>query len=290
MTSSTSSNLPPLGLPRTVQFQDAHGLAVGIVLPRPRELGLLGGELADDLFRVDVPGGRAGRIRPHGRRRQTQQGGKYNSTHCSPLHFRRNHRTQQFLGDRQQLHVAGAFVDAADLDVAVELLHRIVPGNAHAAEHLDGLRSHLFRDFRRVILGHGGLGDERHAGIPQARGVIDQQARRLQFRGHDGQVPLHHLELRDGLAELLALPGVSGGMFQRAARQADHLRADADAALVERLDGDLVALAHLAHHVFPRHAAVVQDQLAGRGRANARACPPSCPPGSRGSPAPPGTR
>ena len=56
-------------------------------------------------------------------------------------------------------------------------------------------------------------------------------------------------------------------MVERAARQADHLRANGDAALVQRLDGDLVAFAHLAQHVFLRHAAVVQDQFAGGGSA-----------------------
>ena len=52
-------------------------------------------------------------------------------------------------------------------------------------------------------------------------------------------------------------------MIERAAGDADHLRADADAPLVERLDGDLVALADLAEHVLLRHAAVFEDQLAG---------------------------
>ena len=72
------------------------------------------------------------------------------------------------------------------------------------------------------------------------------------------------------LAELLALARVRHGMVQRAARQADHLRADGDAPFVQRLDGDLVALAHGADHVLLRHAAVVQNQLAGGRSANAQ--------------------
>jgi hypothetical protein len=43
----------------------------------------------------------------------------------------------QVLGDGLQLHVAGAFVDRADLAVAVELLHRVLAGEAVAAEQVD---------------------------------------------------------------------------------------------------------------------------------------------------------
>ena len=54
------------------------------------------------------------------------------------------------------------------------------------------------------------------------------------------------------------------------ARQAKHLRANADAAFVQRLNRDLVALANFAQHVLLGHAAVFQDQLAGAGSANAQ--------------------
>ena len=62
---------------------------------------------------------------------------------------------------------------------------------------------------------------------------------------------------------------VADGVIERALRQADHLRADADASLVERLDRDLVALAELAEHAGARHLAVLEDQLAGAARADA---------------------
>src|SRR5262249_33646871 len=47
-------------------------------------------------------------------------------------------------------------------------------------------------------------------------------------------------------------------------------RADPDAAFVESLDSDLVAFAHLTHNVVLGNAAIFQDQLAGRGSANAQ--------------------
>jgi hypothetical protein len=50
--------------------------------------------------------------------------------------------------------------------------------------------------------------------------------------------------------------------------EADHLGADADAALVEGLDGDLVPLADLAEHVLRRDEAILEDQLAGARRAD----------------------
>src|SRR5690606_20384439 len=52
-------------------------------------------------------------------------------------------------------------------------------------------------------------------------------------------------------------------------REPEHLRADADASFVQRLDRDLVALADLAEHVLFRDAAVVHDQLDRRGRPDA---------------------
>ena len=84
----------------------------------------------------------------------------------------------------------------------------------------------------------------------QPRRVVDHQPRGLHVHRHFRQLELDALKLRDGLAELLALLGIGQRMIQRALRQPQHLRADADAPFVQRLDGDLVALADLAHHVL----------------------------------------
>ena len=80
---------------------------------------------------------------------------------------------------------------------------------------------------------------------------------------------LHRLEFGDRLAELPPLFRVCDRVIERALREADHLRADADPALVERLDRDLVALADLAEHVGARHAAFLEQQLAGAPGADA---------------------
>jgi hypothetical protein len=48
------------------------------------------------------------------------------------------------------------------------------------------------------------------------------------------------------LSKLLALVQKRHGRVERALREANHLRGNADATLVQQLDGDLVALADLA--------------------------------------------
>ena len=53
-------------------------------------------------------------------------------------------------------------------------------------------------------------------GIPQACRIVDQQPRGFDLRRHLCQFELHTLEFADGLAELLALPGIGHGVFERA--------------------------------------------------------------------------
>ena len=77
------------------------------------------------------------------------------------------------------------------------------------------------------------------------------------------------LELGDRLAELLPLARVPDRVIEGTLRETDHLRADADASFVQRLDGHLVALADLAEHVRPRDAALLEQQLARAAGADA---------------------
>src|ERR1019366_2495922 len=87
--------------------------------------------------------------------------------------------------------------------------------------------------------------------------------------GHLRDLELDTLELADGATELLALLRVLDGEFPCATRQSEHLRADTDAAFIQRLDGDLVALADFAQHVVLGHAAIFHNQLAGAGSPDA---------------------
>ena len=151
----------------------------------------------------------------------------------------------------------------------IQLFDRIILGESDASEDFDGARGDAFGHLRGEILAHGGFGDERQSGIAQAGGVVDHQPRGFDFDGHFGEIELHALEFRDRLAELLALLGVGEGVIERALRETGHLRADADAAFVEGLDGDLVAFADFADDVRFGDAAIVEDQLAGGRGADA---------------------
>ncbi len=80
---------------------------------------------------------------------------------------------------------------------------------------------------------------------------------------HVGQHPLDGLIFGDGLAESFSLLGVAHRGFQRALRQAQRLRCDADAAAVERFERDSQALAFFAQAIFCRDAAILQRNFGG---------------------------
>ena len=112
-------------------------------------------------------------------------------------------------------------------------------------------------------LGHGGFFHEVHSRIFHAGGVVDHEPGGFDLGGHLRNLELDALEIGERLAELFALLRVFGGELPGAARDADHLRADADAAFVQSFDRDLVAFAGLAEHVFFGHAAIFENQFAG---------------------------
>src|SRR2546427_1691284 len=58
-------------------------------------------------------------------------------------------------------------------------------------------------------------------------------------------------------------------MFPASLSNAYHLSSDADAALVECLDGNFVAFSKLPQNVSPRNAAILEDQFASAGRPDA---------------------
>src|SRR3970282_2537236 len=99
------------------------------------------------------------------------------------------------------------------------------------------------------------------AGGARGGGVIDERPGGFEVRGGPRELELHTLELCHRLAELPPLFRVMDGVVERSLREADHLGADADAALVQGLDGDLVPLAYVAQHAIPRHEAILEDQL-----------------------------
>jgi hypothetical protein len=73
-----------------------------------------------------------------------------------------------------------------------------------------------------------------------------------------GNLVLHALEVENTLTELFALPGVGNGLIEAALRQANHLSANANAALIQNGDGVFVAMTKLTQYVFGGHFHVVK--------------------------------
>ena len=98
-----------------------------------------------------------------------------------------------------------------------------------------------------------------------------RSSRRVELGPAVGHEPLDGLELGDGLAELPPILGVDDRLFERGRGDADGLRADADAAAVERHHRDLKALVELP-----------EQRVRERGNPRRRAAPcsirggPSC--------------
>ena len=83
----------------------------------------------------------------------------------------RRYDAQDPLRNRHQLHVRRAFVDLADLRVAIQLFDRVVAHEAVAAVQIDRHRRDALGNFRRVDLAHRRFGEERLAGIAQPRAL-----------------------------------------------------------------------------------------------------------------------
>jgi hypothetical protein len=101
------------------------------------------------------------------------------------------------------------------------------------------------------------------------RGHVHHLARRLDLRGHLGELVADHLELADLAPERLALVCVLQRAVERFLR-ARHAAGGADQALALQLPHDVVeALAHLAEHGGVGHAHVLEGQKRGVGGVHA---------------------
>ena len=110
-------------------------------------------------------------------------------------------------------------------------------------------------------LGHGSLCQAGHAGVLEARGVMDQLASRLDLRRHLRELELYRLMLEDRFAEGLAFFRVAQRGLEGSPRHTHTLRSDADAATFKARECDLVAGARLADHQTRRDAAVLEQDL-----------------------------
>src|SRR5688572_6684759 len=173
------------------------------------------------------------------------------------------------LGDGLELHVGCAFVNRSDLRVAVKLLDGIILGVAVTAEQLDAERCHAIAYLGRKELRHRAFTRDVLPRILEPCGVVDHEPCRLDVGCRLRDLELDALKLGESLSELLALTEVGDRRGERALGDADHLRADADAPLVEGVDRNLVSLTDRTKNVLCRYLAVVEKQLDGARRADA---------------------
>ena len=165
--------------------------------------------------------------------------------------------------DGVELDVARTLVDSADLAVTPELLDTLLASKALTTGPLDGETSGALRNLAREELGHGSLLGEGTALLLEAGSVVHHHAGSLDLSCDLAHLELQALELGNRAAELLALKGVADAALKRTLRETDHLGANTDTALVEDLNGNLVALAFLANEVLDRHLDLVKVDSAG---------------------------
>ena len=113
------------------------------------------------------------------------------------------------------------------------------------------------------VLGHG-----EPPVLPHGR-LEREEARRLDARGHVGEGELDGLELGDDLSEGHPLFGVPEGRLVGALSAAEGERGDGDAPAVEDLERVREPVPHLAQAVLVGEEAVLEDELARIGGAEA---------------------
>src|SRR5262249_8219433 len=99
--------------------------------------------------------------------------------------------------------------------------------------------------------------------------AVGEQPRGVDLRGHLRDLELDGLEVRDHVAELLALARVAHRGLERRLGDAHGERGDADPPAVEDAEGVHEAATLLAEEGLRGHAAVLEDELGGVGRAYA---------------------
>src|SRR5688500_3769271 len=107
------------------------------------------------------------------------------------------------------------------------------------------------------------------AGVLQPRRVVYHETRGLELGRGWRELERNGLELGQGLSELLSFARIVERRTEGTSGDPDHLRANTDAPLVQRLDRDLVPLAYRAQHVLLWHLTRVEDELRGARRTNA---------------------
>src|SRR5262249_4993328 len=129
---------------------------------------------------------------------------------------------QQAFRDDELLDLRRSLTDRAELDVAVELLHREVLDETVAAMDLDGALGDPHGDLRREVLRLGGEAAMILTAVLGESGALGQEPRGVDRGRHLGEIELDRLELADRAAELPALLRVPERRLVGAAGDADR--------------------------------------------------------------------
>src|SRR5262245_13108916 len=193
---------------------------------------------------------------------------------------------EQHSGDQQPVDLIRAFEDAVDAVVAVDGLDRIAAGEAVAAVNLHGLVGAIGQDlaagdfqdraFDRVLFNRGEdfgqvvLVDRALAVFDEVGGAVDGRLADVSPRQHLGQFVFDRAAIGYRLPELASLGCVIRGQRQCVFAAADAARAEFEAAEVENVERDQVALADLTQEPVFRDFTVLQQQRRSRGAALAQ--------------------
>ncbi len=195
---------------------------------------------------------------------------------------------QQKSGDDQAIDFVGAFEDSVDAGVAVGALGGIFFHKSVATVDLDSFVDDevdhlgapdfddgafdgiLFDSFANFFGGVcAGFVDLVQRDVHHADRAVDHSFAGVDAHCHVGEFFANQAEVGDDFIESLALLGVANGVFERDARAADAHGSQLEAADVQNVEGDYVAFADFTEHVFCGHFAVVEDDRAGGGAADA---------------------
>src|SRR5262245_52028454 len=149
---------------------------------------------------------------------------------------RRSALETEMASDDHALHLIGALPDLEDLLVAIEPGDRGLLHVPEAAVDLQCRPRHACRELAGAVLRHRRLACQVATRLLQPGGPVDERPPGLDLGGHVRELELHRLELRDRLAELLALLRVGEREVVRTLREADAHGSNGDPPAVENLE------------------------------------------------------
>src|SRR5262249_11512892 len=152
---------------------------------------------------------------------------------------------------------------SAKLGIAPVFFGRIVFGVAVPAVNLDRLFGDLDRDLRSEELGHRRFLCRLALIIFHPGRAHGEKARRVDLRGHVGELELDSLELEDRLTELSSLLRVFQRRFISALGDTQGQRGDRDAPSVQNLHGVDEASPDFSEQVLLGNPAILEDDRSG---------------------------